>query len=304
MRASILSIAAPHLRAADPNACTEVHDSEADARAAHTASLRALLARAPAANQYLLHRLDRAACDPAPTDCQERWVGVHDGDALVAAALVRRPEPGDPATMCCPAGDPEAGAALGGRIALEGGALIMVGPRAVTDACWRGMGRPPFRVAFDQRLWVADGPSPGPRLPVEPAMRADLDALVEMELGMLQEDLGITTDRVDLEVLESRILQRIEAGKVMVSRPPKGPPVFTIDVARCGPTGAQLGGTYVHPDWRGHGICTRAVRDLLAMLQAEGRVVTLHVNEANEAAWRSYAKAGFVEDEPFRLFSV
>jgi GNAT superfamily N-acetyltransferase len=298
MRASVLPIAA----AVDPPDADR--GPSADDQAAARVALRALLAEAPAANQYLLHRLDRAEAGEVPDALLERWIGVHDGAALVSAALVRRGAPGDPATMCCPAGSAEGGHALGARIALEGGALIMVGPRAVTDACWWGMGRPPFRVSFDQRLWVAGAPSAGPTLPVERAMRADLDALVQMELGMLAEDLGISPDRVDLEVLEERVLQRIEAGKVVVSRPPKGPPVFVIDVARCGPTGAQLGGTYVSPDWRGHGICARAVRALLGLLHAEGRVTTLHVNEANEAAWRSYAKAGFVEDEPFRLFSV
>jgi GNAT superfamily N-acetyltransferase len=302
MRASVLPIAAATTAGSGP-AEAERGPSPDEVAAARRA-LRALLVEAPAANQYLLHRLERAEAGDVPAELVERWVGVHDGAALVTAALVRRSAPGEPATMCCPAGAAEGGHPLGARIALEGGALIMVGPRAVTDACWWGMGRPPFRVAFDQRLWVAGAPSAGPTLPVGPAMRADLDALVEMELGMLAEDLGISPDRVDLEVLEVRVLQRIEAGKVVVSRPPKGPPVFTIDVARCGPSGAQLGGTYVSPAWRGHGICARAVRSLLGLLHAEGRLTTLHVNEANEAAWRSYAKAGFVEDEPFRLFSV
>lgn len=277
-------------------------------RAETAAELEALLLEDPLANGYLLHRAEMGAAGlggPAPGEAPDRWLGARDAiGRLAAAALVRRPEIGEAALMFCPVGALAGCEAIGQRVSMDGGALIMVGPRESADAAWLGMGSPPFRVAFDQRLYVAEAASPGPRLPVYPPMRAELDQLVEMDLGMLAEDLGISADRVDLEAMEARVLARIEGGTLRVARGDDGAVCFLIDVSRCGRYGAQLGGTYVRPRARGQGICTRAVRSLLDALCAEGAPVTLHVNEANPPAWRAYEAAGMRPVRPFRLFSV
>ena len=42
------------------------------------------------------------------------------------------------------------------------------------------MGRPDYRISYDQRLYVCRQPSDGPRLPVEPATTDDVLDLVPM----------------------------------------------------------------------------------------------------------------------------
>ena len=277
-------------------------------RADTAAELAALLGEDPLGNAYLLHRSELAAAglgQSAPGEAPDRWLGARDAiGRLVAAALVRRPEMGEAALMFCPTGALAGCEAVGQRVAMDGGALIMVGPRESADAAWLGMGSPPFRVSYDQRLYVADGASPGPRLAVHRPMRAELDQLVQMDLGMLAEDLGISADRIDLEAMEARVLARLEAGTLRVAHGDDGLVCFLIDVSRCGRFGAQLGGTYVLPAQRGQGICARAVRSLLDELCVGGAAVTLHVNEANIPAWRADERAGMRPVRPFRLFSV
>ena len=277
-------------------------------RAQNAQELEGLLLEDRLANAYLLHRAALVAAGvsrPAEGEAPDRWLGVRDPiGRLIAAALVRRGGIGEPAMMCCPVGTVAGCEALGQRVALDGGALIMVGPRESADAAWHGMGSPPFRVAYDQRLYAAEAASAGPRLAVGQPMRAELDQLVDMDLGMLEDDLGIAKERIDIDALEDRVLARLEAGKLRVARRDDGQLNFLIDVSRCGAFGAQLGGTYVPPEARGRGICTRAVRSVLDELCVGGAPVTLHVNEANEAAWRAYERAGMRPVRPFRLFSV
>jgi ribosomal protein S18 acetylase RimI-like enzyme len=260
---------------------------------------RALLARDPVTNLFLLDKLDKSRFTAHPRD---RWIGVRDPTGrLTALAYTARETVGRPADTTVPWGDPAHCPALGARIGQEGGSRMLVGPRAACDAVWAGLGRPTPRRHHDQRLYVADQAPAGPHLPVRRATLGDVAALTEMQAGMLGEDLGIARDDLDLDILAERVEEKVAAGSTWVVREDDRL-VFVVSVGFRTAGGAQLGGTYVWPVDRGRGIATRAVRGLVGALLADGLPrVTLHVHEANTPAVRCYVAAGFRPHAPFRL---
>jgi GNAT superfamily N-acetyltransferase len=287
---------------------TRTGQSSPEHQAEAIAQLRALLLQAPVLNAWLLHRLDQDT-QPTPEDSADpdftRWVGVTDGQGcLRAAAYVRRDVAGGPATMCSPAGDPDAGAELGLRIALDGGTWILVGERELADEIWRGMGKPAFRIAFDQRHYACTAALPGPQLPLCRATTADGQELARAYLEMLAEDLGITPDRLDADAVLERTLQRISIGHSWLARNDTGELQFTVDLSPCGRWGAQVGGTYVPPTFRGKGFSTAAIRALCNLHLPSAGPLTLHVNEANQPAVACYERVGFVRGPALRLFAV
>jgi ribosomal protein S18 acetylase RimI-like enzyme len=63
----------------------------------------------------------------------------------------------------------------------------------------------------------------------------------------------------------------------------------------------QIGGVYVHPDYRGLGIARRMTAALTATLFSRGKAVTLFVKKQNAAARSVYAKVGFEATTDYRI---
>jgi ribosomal protein S18 acetylase RimI-like enzyme len=55
----------------------------------------------------------------------------------------------------------------------------------------------------------------------------------------------------------------------------------------------QVGGVYVHPDYRGLGIARRMAYEFITSLTAQGRGISLFVKKSNAAARRVYQRIGF-----------
>ena len=104
-----------------------------------------------------------------------------------------------------------------------------------------------------------------------------------------------------MDILRRRMRERVLTGTSWVVRD-AGRLSFVVHVGFRTPLGAQVGGTYVWPEDRGQGIATRAMRGLVRTLLGDGVPrITLHADEANTAAIRCYAAAGFLPHVPFRL---
>jgi predicted GNAT family acetyltransferase len=58
-------------------------------------------------------------------------------------------------------------------------------------------------------------------------------------------------------------------------------------------TRSQIGGVYVHPDYRGLGIATGLTAAMVQELAAAGKGVSLFVKKRNLAAQRVYRRIGF-----------
>ncbi len=121
---------------------------------------------------------------------------------------------------------------------------------------------------------------------------------------MEEEDLGRNPRRAYRELHDQSVRDRIRQGKTWVLER-NGQIVFQINAgSSVTPIGCQVGGTYVPPEHRGNGYAVVGMRALCRRLLQHNNAVTLHVNEANLPAVRTYERAGFTRAAPFRLVMV
>jgi ribosomal protein S18 acetylase RimI-like enzyme len=131
---------------------------------------------------------------------------------------------------------------------------------------------------------------------------ADL-VLVKPEIGDLEEMLPLQADYDREEVLprgsefkaeNSRLgLSGIIGREQALAAKLNGKIVGKINTNAESFTRFQIGGVYVHPDYRGLGIARRMTAALSSSLLARGKAVTLFVKKRNAAARSVYRKVGF-----------
>lgn len=239
---------------------------------------------------------------------QEEWYAVWSPDhpdqngATIRgmALLIGRAAMGQPARLGVPFGDPDACEVIGARARWNGPVDMLIGPRTASDALWRGLKGTPPTVFYDQRLYVCREPSPGPRLPLRPARTDEIPLIIEMAGQMMSEDLGVDPRRKEPNRHRQAIRHRVDEGRTLVGEQ-DGEIAFLLDVGTRRREGAQVGGTFVPPRFRGQGLSVMGMRAACDRLLREMEMVSLHVNEANVPAVRCYQRAGFQRDVPFRL---
>lgn len=235
------------------------------------------------------------------------WWGTFQGGRLRTVVWLGRPQP-DPgntvaAGLAVPWGDPDGALAIGEAIAAHGPPGMVIGPRAASDALWQGLGSPVPRLWYDQRLYVCTQVAPGPELLVRAARPEELELAAELSAAMMTEDLGQDPREEGADSWLRRVRGRVLAGRVQLGFD-QGRVVFKVDVgSRFGP-GVQVGGTYVPLGERGHGFGAAGMRATCRQLQRRTPRISLHVNEANLAAVRTYEAAGFQAAAAFRLAST
>lgn len=77
--------------------------------------------------------------------------------------------------------------------------------------------------------------------------------------------------------------------------------VGKINISAVSFTRYQVGGVYVHPDFRGLGIARRMASEFIGSLIAQGRGVSLFVKKSNLAARRLYSGLGFNFKGDYRI---
>lgn len=71
--------------------------------------------------------------------------------------------------------------------------------------------------------------------------------------------------------------------------------VFKADIGIGSGVSVQVQGVWVHPEYRGRGLASRAMAAATALIRRRfAPTVTLYANSHNVPALRAYAKAGFV----------
>jgi uncharacterized protein len=210
--------------------------------------------------------------------------------------------------LAVPAGDPDGCQAIGQALGPFGPIRMVVGPRQASDAFWVGLGDPHARIRYEQRLYVCTAVTAGPELAIRPATLAEADALADMAGQMMLEDLGEDPRVYDPEGHRRLVAERIRAGRTLIGTAGEGTRgnriVFKVDVGTRFDRGCQVGGTFVPPDLRGRGLSTQGMRAVCRRLLRDVPMVTLHVNEANHPAVRSYEATGFRRSAPFRLMTL
>ena len=262
----------------------------------HRAELLELLRAEPDANLFLIDILSR---DGVQETLAETWIGI--GEPVIAGAIVLgRRAPDAPARLVVPFGDPDAGAHIGQRIRQDGPVSMIIGPRAASDGVWQGLAQPTPTVFFDQRLYVCTEVSAGARLPIRVARIGDVPRLEPLAAEMMIEDLGVDPRIPDPDLHQRSVASRCSRGRTLLAER-EGRICFQLNIGTFCKDGAQVGGTYVHPDFRRQGLSTSGMRAASEALLSLTRCVSLHVNEANTPAVRCYERTGFVRAAPFRL---
>lgn len=257
----------------------------------HEAALEELLEQDRVVNLFLLGMLASVPID------RVHWYGRIDGDRVRAAALVLS------GRLCVPyAPDPEDARALALHLDRHERPCMSVGPRGAVDALWAVWSRRarPVRV-HDQRLYVLRSrPLHGPDLRVRRARHEDWPVIARYARSMEIEDIGHDPAAEDPRTHVRVVQDRIAAGRTWVLED-EGEIVFLIHTGTTVPWGCQIGGTYVPPPHRGRGWARLGTAEVCARLMGAYELITLHVNERNTPAVRTYERVGFERDAAFRL---
>ena len=182
----------------------------------------------------------------------------------------------------------------------------LVGEASLTLDLWGRMERwwgPARQVRPSQVSMAIDGPPRDVAQPtgsVEPLRAAtldDYDALLPAAVHMFVGEVGYDPLRHGRRAYEGRLTQLVREGRSylrygVVDR--KRVVVFKAEVGVVGGGVAQIQGVWVHPDWRGRGLGSAGMAEVVRHVRADhAPTVSLYVNDFNEPALRTYGAVGF-----------
>ncbi|MDR0302405.1 MAG: GNAT family N-acetyltransferase [Treponema sp.] len=128
----------------------------------------------------------------------------------------------------------------------------------------------------------------------------DLDAIAPLQAAYEQEE--VLPSGSDFSPAASRInLANIIARGQMLCAEVGGRLVGKININAVSFTRYQLGGVYVHPDFRRQGIARGMAAEFISSIIKEGRGVTLFVKKSNPPAQRLYSALGFTVSGDYRI---
>ena len=266
---------------------------------ARAEELRALLVARPEETLFHLAVLDERGVQAGPGEGAFGFYGWPDVGALRACVFV-----GGSWFASAFAPDPRDAAELGFRVRDTLRLRRAVGERGATDAFWSawGDGLVQTVLSHEQQLMVVRaGEVAALALPgLRPAVASEEGAVHTAAAEMQLEELGVDPRVEEPSMFRAQVSERLRAGRtwVLVERDEI---VFKAEIALKSRLGAQIGGVWVPPRFRGRGLATRGVSDLSRRLLEQVPTVSLHVHEKNVPAVRAYRKAGFHDLLPFRL---
>lgn len=148
-------------------------------------------------------------------------------------------------------------------------------------------------IAGDDRLRNAD-----PR---------DFDLLFPAAVAMFTEEVGYDPTRAG-SGYPHYVRTLIENRRAyLIVEPIDGVPtvVFKADIGALWGSVAQIQGVWTHPRVRGHGLATAAMAEVVRLVRQDlAPVVSLYVNDYNEAARRVYEKVGFRHEATYATIMI
>ena len=260
----------------------------------HTDSLQRLLSTDTTVNLFLLGFLQTHGLEGGS------WVG-HLGPSLDACTLIL------PGRLVVPyAPEPNNAFRIGAHLRGRYRPSMLVGPRAASDALWQAwtLGEVEPRRHYNQQLYSVSTPPIGANVPGFRRARAkDWRVIAQYSAEMQVEDLGQDPRDEEAGLHERVVKDRISRGITWIIER-HGEILFQVNVGTSNEHGCQIGGTYVPPHARGRGLATEGVRAMVRELLQDHSQVTLHVNEVNTPAVRTYERVGFKPICPFRLITL
>jgi len=128
----------------------------------------------------------------------------------------------------------------------------------------------------------------------------DLDAVAPLQAAYEQEEVVPNGSTFSPAASRVNIANIVSRAQVLIAEI-CGRAVGKINISAVSYTRYQVGGVYVHPDFRGLGIARRMAAEFIAPLINEGRGVTLFVKKSNLAARRLYTSLGFSVKGDYRI---
>ncbi|MBK5093651.1 MAG: GNAT family N-acetyltransferase [Actinobacteria bacterium] len=123
-----------------------------------------------------------------------------------------------------------------------------------------------------------------------PSRESDLDILVRMQTRLEEELFGRVS--MDARSLRELLSWQVRSGTASVAEH-DGEVVSKAEATVTEGTGANVGGVYTEPDFRGRGFATACVGDLCRQLLEQVDLVAISVERENPASLRLYQKIGF-----------
>jgi len=128
----------------------------------------------------------------------------------------------------------------------------------------------------------------------------DLDQIAPLQAAYEQEEV-IPRGSVFSPAASRINLSKIITGGKILAAEIEGRIVGKINISAVSFTRYQVGGVYVHPDFRGKGIARFMAAEFITSLINEGRGVTLFVKKNNAPARRLYLGLGFKTRDDYRI---
>jgi predicted GNAT family acetyltransferase len=142
-----------------------------------------------------------------------------------------------------------------------------------------------------------DGP---PAVTAEPRVRpvrpAELETLLPAAVAMFTEEVGVSPLRVDGGAgYRARVAELVRAGHSLAWIE-DGEVLFKAEIGAVSRAACQIQGVWVAPGYRGRGIGTAGTSAVVEYaLTSIAPVVSLYVNDFNQAARAAYRRVGFRE---------
>jgi len=151
------------------------------------------------------------------------------------------------------------------------------------------------------KLPSQSGCSQGPvNLVLRVPQLTDLDAMAPLQASYEQEEVLPRGSTFSPAASRTNLANIIAGGRILAAQL-DGRFIGKINVSAVSFTRYQVGGVYVHPDFRGLGIARRMASEFIRSLINEGMGVTLFVKKNNLPARRLYAGLGFAIRSDYRI---
>jgi uncharacterized protein len=254
-------------------------------------AVQRLLQRDPVTHVFVDHRVRITRMEP-------RWLGgeiwgYHEGPELISICHAA-------ANLAPVMGTPEALDAFAARALAQGRSCgSIMGPENEVRHLWRILGPewgPARSIRPHQPFMVLDHPPAiAPTVDVRRVRPDELDILYPACVAMYAEELGVSPEANGGERLyRARVAQLIAKGHAF-AHIENGEVIFKAELGAVTPYAAHLQSVWVEPRHRSRGlaaggvaaVCDQALKDVAP-------VVSLYVNEHNQAARRTYERVGFV----------
>jgi predicted GNAT family acetyltransferase len=197
--------------------------------------------------------------------------------------------------------DAEAAKAFAGRARRSGRRCSsIVGPAAAVEVMWRAL-EPSWGPARDVRIRqplmaIEDGPA----VPADESVRLvrpqELDILLPACIAMFTEEVGVSPSAGDGGILyRARVAELIGQGRSF-ARIEDGAVVFKAEIGAATTNVCQVQGVWVTPARRGQGLGIAGTAAVVELARKQiAPIVSLYVNDYNQAARRAYTRVGFRE---------